>query len=102
MNTALYLLACYGLTFTICSAKLFERPRGWIVTRSRFIAELLSCYFCTGFWASTALSTVVHWRGTLISTVGWSVVNGFAGAAFCYALDTVIRWFEPPRSEPNA
>lgn len=104
MDTILYLLACYGLTFTVCDAHLFGRPRRWLKARSSFIHDLLSCHFCTGFWTSMAIAAVLYssQHGSLISKAGWSIVYGFAGAAFCYAFDTVVRWFEPPGSDLNA
>lgn len=94
----IYLLACYGLTFALCDAKLFSRPRTWVKEKCSFVEELLSCYFCTGFWSSIVVYasmyydgfTVDNWQRSLISTVA----SSFAGAAFSYALNAAIIWME--------
>lgn len=83
-----WLLACYGGTFLLCSASVTSVPRGWLVARFRFIAGLLSCYFCTGFWVS--LGSAYGLLGEPVS----AVLHGFAGATFCYFLDAVIRRLE--------
>jgi hypothetical protein len=92
----IFLLACYGLAFTICDAKLFRAPRMWVRSRFRFFDELLSCYFCTGFWVSLSVAILAYWfeYPILISKVWQCCFYGFAGASFCYGLDAVIRWLE--------
>lgn len=82
-----WLLACYGMTFLLCSSRILARPRAW-VCRVDAIAELLSCYFCTGFWVSL---TTALW---LLQTPVWGVLYGFAGATSCYVLDALVRRLE--------
>lgn len=82
-----WLLACYGLTFLLCGAKLTAAPRR-LLSRLAFFANLLSCYFCTGFWVSLALA---YW---VLQTPAWAVLHGFAGATFCYGLDVLLRRLE--------
>ena len=93
MSDLLYLLACYGLTFTLCDAKLFTRLRD-LLCRWKFARELLSCYFCTGFWLSMVLCVPLFW-GSFVDGYMWQrvvavIAYGFAGAAFSYFLDAVI------------
>ena len=92
-----YLLACYGLTFAICDAKLFARPRQW-VKRVQFFDDLLTCYFCTGFWASIVVYVVMHYGslqdGNWWLTPAYVAACAFAGAAFSYALNAAIVWLE--------
>lgn len=83
-----WLLACYGITFLLCSSRILATPRTWLVTRSSAVAELLACYFCTGFWVSL---TTALW---LLQTPVWGVLYGFAGATSCYVLDAVVRRLE--------
>ena len=93
MSDLLYLLACYGLTFTVCDAKIFARPRNWLC-KQEFTRELLSCYFCVGFWAGMILCVPLFW-GTMVDGYMWQRVTGviaygFASAAFSYSLNAAI------------
>lgn len=83
-----WLLACYGGTFLVCSASVTAAPRRWLVERSSWAAGLLACYFCTGFWVSLGSAY------GLSRQVTWSFLQAFAGATFCYFLDAVIRRLE--------
>ena len=87
-KTAVWLLACYGVTFLVASSSVLAVPRTWLVSRSSFIAGLLGCYFCTGFWVSL---TTALW---LLRTPLWGVLHGFAGATSCYVLDAAVRRLE--------
>lgn len=80
-------LACYGVTFTLCDAKLTTRPRQWL-QRSSFVASLLGCYFCTGFWVSMGLSWLDGYQG-----VDW-LLMGFGGAAATYIINSVVMALE--------
>ncbi len=95
-------LACYGVTFLLCDAKIIEAPRQWLTSRSTFLNELLNCYFCTGFWASLAVWFVV---GELPANpsryVESLVLNAFAGATFCYALNSLILTLESYHDRNN-
>ena len=95
MATIVYFMACYGLTFLLCSATILDRPRFWIVDKSNFVSKLLSCYFCAGFWVSLVLYPVVLIDQGL-PDLTWkmvvkAVVHGFAGAAFTYGFDALIK-----------
>lgn len=83
-----WLLACYGITFLLCGAKLTATPRRWLVNNSDFLANLLACYFCTGFWVSIITACWV------VQTPLWAVLHGFAGATSSYILDAAIRRLE--------
>ena len=82
-----WMLACYGITFLLCSADLTAAPRR-LLRRVAFFDKLLACYFCTGFWVALATA---YW---LLQTPVWAVLHGFAGATSCYALDVLIRRVE--------
>lgn len=92
-----WLLACYGITFVLCSAKLTAAPRRWLC-RWGFFRELLGCYFCSGFWVgfATAIWLMEEPVSALSHGLG-ALLHGFAGATFSYALDALLRRLE--RSE---
>lgn len=89
MNFALFLLSSYGITFTLCSSKVLEKPRA-LLQRFVFFRELLSCSFCTGFWSGCLSLLLLE----PVNSVALYVCYGLAAAAFCYSLDTLIAWFE--------
>jgi hypothetical protein len=96
MTTLVYLLACYGLTFTLCSATILDRPRFWIVDKSEFAAKLLSCYSCTWFWVSLVLYPAIFLLDQDLADLTWktaikAVAHSFAGATFAYGFDSLIR-----------
>ena len=88
VELTVWLLACYGMTFLLCSSHILAAPRTWLVLRSDLLARLLSCYFCTGFWVSLATAL---W---LLKEPVWGCLHGFAGATSCYVLDAVVRRLE--------
>ncbi len=95
MAEVYFLLACYGLTFTLCDASIFERPRAFIRSKSQFVDDLLGCYFCTGFWVSLMWHLFLFYefggnRPTDWTYTAWILVHAFAGASFCYAFNTLI------------
>ena len=99
MSELLYLLACYGLTFVVCDATLFSRPRQW-VRKVVFIDKMLACYFCTGFWTSMVV-TLTEYR-TFVDGVWpdigiWVAMQALAGASFCYGFNTLVLWLEGSR-----
>ena len=88
----LMLLAAYGLAFFVQN-KLW-RPKGL----PALLEKLLSCIFCLGFWMGLllyAVSLIVS--GTeqgMALAVYETIVFGFASAAVCYGLDTLVQWYE--------
>ena len=97
MNTALMLLAFYGVTFALRSATLLEPLRLWLARRSRFVRDLLACPFCTGFHAGYivyAFAVPFPWH------FGDVFIYAFASAAFSYVMETLVLWFE--RLVPSA
>ncbi len=85
--TAIYLLACYGVTFLLVDASILETPRRWLLNRVPGMQSLFTCYFCTGFWVSLALR---YARWGLDALLYWA----FAGAAVTYLLDVTSRTVE--------
>lgn len=45
-----------ALTELIVKSQIFSLPRTWISSRSSFFKELLSCGYCTSFWAALAFT----------------------------------------------
>jgi hypothetical protein len=94
---AMFLFACFGLTFLVRSASLTEPMRSYFLLRSlaypprpvsRFITEMLRCSFCTATWASAFLA------GCLWDVVSpeW-LIGTLAGAGATYLADRVVVAF---------
>jgi len=104
MTTLVYLLACYGLTFTLCSSKILDRPRFWAVDKSDFAAQLLACYFCMGFWASLAVYPAIFLLDQDPVNLTWKMAikagaYSLAGASFAYGFDSFIMAAEATREQ---
>jgi hypothetical protein len=98
MNTALCLLACYGMTF------FFQQKSGWftdpIRERIALFDKLLSCTFCTGFWVGMVCWLLLRLAEGLAlepTSAIYVVLYGFASGAFCYATDAGVQWLEENR-----
>ncbi len=95
--TAMFLLACFGLTFLIRSAGLTEPMRRFFLLRSlaypprrfsRFITEMLRCVFCTATWASGFLAGILF----PVDSPEWLIYT-LAGAGATYVVDRVVIAF---------
>ena len=90
-------LACYGLTFFLAESIMFERPREWLC-ENPLLRELFSCWFCLGFWSSVIINIIIS--DPFILADDWVylfetlVVNGFAGATFVFAFNTLLELME--------
>lgn len=101
------LLASYGLCFGLMNDKtkmLTDLLKRLPVFRDEdgenWFERMLRCPYCVGFhtgwmvWVLGVLPSLVL-AGTLEPSHGGEVVAfAFASSAFCYAVDTIIQWFE--------
>jgi len=92
MPTLVELLGCYGLCFGV------QHKVPYIQYWSEWTDELLQCSYCVGFhcgWVLWIVTSLVN--GTppktpvaALEPLLWS----FTSAAFCYVLDSVVKWVE--------
>lgn len=105
MGPLLLLLAAYGLCFGLMNEKvsvvnrllyalpLFRREDG------NFFERMFDCAYCTGFhagwvvWTASRLGGVDPFRGWAVELTEMGLF-AFASTAFCYSLDTGLRWLE--------
>jgi hypothetical protein len=55
MNLILFILGVVGMTHIIVDSEISEPVYQWIKPRSPWLAGLMDCYQCTGFWCGIAL-----------------------------------------------
>lgn len=79
-----------------------------ILAKSSWVAELMECWFCSGFWCSLVVMYLgdFGWPGSLESFIAvvktsWPdlIIKGFAGASFVYGLDLLLRFLEAHDAE---
>lgn len=107
MSMLMMLLASYGLCFGLMNDKvkwftdlLKKLPLGRREDEGNHFSRMLLCPYCMGFhtgwliWGVVSLPSL--WMaGTLEPAHGGEVFAfAFASSAFCYAVDTIIQWFE--------
>ncbi len=79
MNTILVLFSMVGVTIIMSSGQIFEKTRGWISSKSKFIGELISCPMCLGFWVGLisamffGINPIIF--AGLVSVFSWSTYN---------------------------
>jgi hypothetical protein len=49
-------LAAFRLTRLAVDDTITATPRVWVSQRSRFLSDLLACYWCTGMWVAAGVS----------------------------------------------
>jgi len=74
MNLILFILGVVGLTHIIVDGEISAPVYQWIKPRSPFIARIMDCHQCSGFWCGLALGPIVSWSPLL-----W-LICGFAGS----------------------
>ena len=61
-------LAAFRLTRLAVDDQILGAPRVWVSERSRFMSDLLGCYWCTGMWVAAGVSLA---RSVAPRTWGW-------------------------------
>lgn len=93
LDAIITVFAIFGFTFAIKETSLLSRPRNWIIRHNTFFANLLSCYFCCGFYSGLAVYLLhennYDWRRLIL----W----GLAGSAISFIFNALIiklTWFK--------
>jgi len=60
---AVHALAVFGVTFVVTRGSIFEPVHEWLTLRQPFLAELVGCHVCLGFWLALA-AALQHVRPT--------------------------------------
>jgi hypothetical protein len=89
-----FVLACYGGANGIVYSQLLATPRAWISSKSNFLAKLVSCPLCVGFWLGVSFSLAGIGPMEYYTIAPWSIpmmfADGFAGSASAWILHLLL------------
>lgn len=96
MNTAVLLLAIYGLNYIVRNSDgpfdLIIKARRWLINNTyvgSFFFKLLECPVCSGFWCGLAIYLIAIQPIKLSESLLWALT----GSAVCLILDGLTSWF---------
>ena len=91
MDLLWFSLACYGLTYLVVYASIFNRIRPSKEWRGGF-GKLFNCTLCFGFHAGWFLFVINRW--TELFTFDYTIANfficGWVGAGVSYILSMIV------------
>lgn len=96
----IWVFISYGMTNIIVWGSIFENTRQWIIKKSKFFGDLVSCVLCTSTWVGFFLSIFLgspteHFFDT------FSLFNlffdGMFSAGMVWAINAIIEYFEENR-----
>tara|TARA_Y100000310_G_scaffold331738_1_gene405871 strand:+ start:859 stop:1182 length:324 start_codon:yes stop_codon:yes gene_type:complete len=88
----LILLACVGLTFTIMYGEVFQECRAFF-GRVGWIARVLDCALCTGFWSGVAIGVFLYIAGAGLGFAALALIP-FASAILSMVADILLKKVE--------
>jgi hypothetical protein len=74
VNLLLFILAVIGLTHIVVDSEIAAPAHEWAKANWPWLARMMDCHQCAGFWCGVALGPIMSWNPLL-----W-VVCGFAGS----------------------
>jgi len=92
----------YGMSTIITAGAIFQKPRTWIVQKSTFWGEFITCMLCIPTWVGFFLSFVLggltndYFNNPLIPYIGW-FFDGMFTAGIVWAINSFIEFFEESR-----
>jgi hypothetical protein len=86
MNLILFILGVVGMTHIVVDSEISEPVYEWIKPRSSFIARIMDCHQCAGFWCGVALGLALlsynpldvfaaGCTGSFLAQLGWLVLD---------------------------
>ena len=90
-------IATAAISFLLVHAEIFKHPRAWILRKSKFFGDLVSCCYCLGHWIAAVLIVIMPVRIydtwlPLDYLLTWFVISWAAGVL---SMLTSWIWGEP-------
>jgi hypothetical protein len=96
----LWSFAAYGMTSILVWGSIFESTRQWIISKSKFFGDLISCTLCTSTWVGFFMSLVLGGLTASICDVNWFVglfFDGMYTAGVVWSINAIVEYFEEGR-----
>jgi hypothetical protein len=95
-----WMVAAYGISTILVYGHIFDRPRAWIMTNSRFFGQMIQCMLCTSMWVGMFLSLFMGLSKTYFNFLPLNIIidGGFTAGAV-WAINAIVEWFE--ENKPN-
>ncbi len=86
MTLVLFILGVIGATHIVVDSTLMEPVHEWIKPRSPWLAELMDCYQCAGWWCGVVLGLMLlsynplvvfaaGCAGSFLAQLGWLTLD---------------------------
>jgi len=96
----LWVIIAYGISTIITAGAIFEKPRMWIIKKSDFWGDFITCMLCIPTWVGFFLSFVLGGLTTecfgVSPYVGW-FFDGMFTAGAVWAINSLVEFFEESR-----
>jgi len=86
LDAIIVILCFYSLTWLIKESAILSRPRQWVMEHSVFMAKMLYCWYCTGFYSGLIVYLVHETNFKFNYFVMW----GLSGAAVSLILNVLV------------
>ncbi len=97
----IWVFAAYGMSTILVYGSIFDRPRNWIIAKSKFFGELIKCMLCTSTWVGFFMSLCFGgFINYYIEEIEWYQCLFFDGmftAGAVWAINAVVEFFEESR-----
>ena len=93
-------LIAYGITSIINWGSIFEKPRNWIITRSDFFGDFITCTLCTSTWVGFLMSICFGGLCTMFFDIHWLpsiFFDGMFTAGVVWVINSLVEFFEENR-----
>lgn len=96
----LWSFAAYGMTSILVWGSIFESTRQWIISKSKFFGDLISCTLCTSTWVGFFMSLVLGGLTSTLLEVNWIIglfFDGMYTAGIVWSINAIVEYFEESR-----
>ena len=106
-SSLIYILLVYGFTNILVYGSIFEKPRTWLKSKSKWLDDLLSCMMCSSFWVGAILGwfiknpvdKIITFEDDLWFIPLTALLYGVYTSGCVWLIHTIQEYFE--RSNPS-
>jgi hypothetical protein len=97
----LWAFIAYGMTSIIVWGSIFEKFRNWVISKSKFFGDLVSCVLCTSTWVGFFLSitfssvSATFYQSFVLVNI---FLDGMFSAGIVWTINAIVEYFEEKKS----